>query len=330
MRILFITSGNSKKFKIMPFIKVQGQSLAKEGIDVKYFTINGKGIEGYLSSGLRLKKYLKKNKFDIIHAHYTLSGWSALIGITGTCNTPLVLSLMGSDTYGEFIDKNKIKFSSRLNTILTYLIQPFVDRIISKSKNINKFVYLKNKSHIILNEIILNKFYPANNSFRSELKLDNNKKYILFLGDKTNIRKNYYLAARSVQYINDPDVKLIAPYPITHIEVYKYINSVDVLLLTSFAEGSPNTIKEAMACNCPIVSTKVGDVNYLLNGLDGCYIADFDIRDLAHKIKKAINFSINYSGTKGRQRLIKLGLDSESVAKKLITIYNQILSYDIK
>ena len=48
-------------------------------------------------------------------------------------------------------------------------------------------------------------------------------------------------------------------------QLVKYYNSVDCLILTSFHEGSPNVIKEAMACNLPIVSTKVGDVEEIIN-----------------------------------------------------------------
>jgi glycosyltransferase involved in cell wall biosynthesis len=97
-----------------------------------------------------------------------------------------------------------------------------------------------------------------------------------------------------------------------------YYNAADVFLLTSQSEGSPNTIKEAMACNCPIVTTNVGDVKTVIGTTKGCYIALHDIRDIADKLKKALYFC---SKTTGRERIINLGLDSNTIAEKIIKIY---------
>src|SRR6056297_2997708 len=113
MRVLFVASGNSNTFDVAPFIKSQGKSLEKLGIKVDYFPVLGKGIIGYLKSGLRLNKHLNSSKkYDIIHAHYSLSGWSAVIG---SKDIPVVLSLMGSDTYGIYVGHKKVKLSSRIN-----------------------------------------------------------------------------------------------------------------------------------------------------------------------------------------------------------------------
>lgn len=322
MRVLFISSSNSAKFNVSPFIKAQGEALTALGVDVSFFPIKGKGIIGYYKSGLRLRKYLKNNDFDIIHAHFSLSGWSAIIG---SIKIPIVLSLMGSDAYGEFIGENKVIPSSKKNTLLTYCIQPFVSKIISKSKNIEKYVYLKNKSHVIPNGVLLNKFYPINEDFRKELGLQNDKLNVLYLGDKKNVRKNYLLAKKAINLVNNSKVQLIAPNPVPYTLIPKYLNAVDVLLLTSFAEGSPNIIKEAMACNLPIVSTKVGDVEWLLNELEGCYVASFDPFEFSKKLIKALEFSEKTGRTKGRNRIIELGLDSKTIASKIIKIYNSIL-----
>ena len=63
MKVLFVSSGNNK-FGISPIIKSQGLSLEKEGVEVEYFTINGKGFGGYIKSIPRLRKYVKKNKYS--------------------------------------------------------------------------------------------------------------------------------------------------------------------------------------------------------------------------------------------------------------------------
>lgn len=318
MKVLFVCSGNSTNFPIVPFIKAQGESLVDAGLEVDYFTIKGKGLLGYVKSGLRLRRFIKTNHYDIIHAHFTLSGWSALIG---SGNTPIVLSLMGTDAYGNYIGNNKINFKTRLYSILTLLIQPFVAAIISKSPNIEKYVYLKNKSHILPNGVNTSLFRPLVHGYREELGLEEDKQYVLFLGNKEKPVKNYTLAQQALESLKLTNVELINPYPLPHSEVAKYLNSVNLLVVPSFMEGSPNVVKEAMACNCPIVATDVGDIKWVLGDTKGCFISSFDTKDFAQKIKLALEFSESFGKTAGEQRISMLGLSIESVASKLIDIY---------
>jgi teichuronic acid biosynthesis glycosyltransferase TuaC len=322
VKVLFVSSG-TKGEQPGPIVVAQGESIGKLGIDIHYFAINRKGIKGYLNECIRLYKYLRRNNFDIIHAHYTLSGWVAFLARP---KVPIVLSLMGDDAYGSYIGERKTILLSRYLTFLTLLIQPFVSMLISKSRNIEKYIYKKNKSIIIPNGVNLETFQVCKNGFRGDLKLAENKYYVLFLGNKEDIRKNYKLAEESIRLLNQQNVELINPYPIDHNMIFKYLNSVNVFILTSFIEGSPNVIKEAMACNCPIVSTPVGDVEWLLGNTDGCYIASFDARDYAQKIKMAIDFSKYKGRTESRKRLLELGLDAPTVARKIINVYEEVLS----
>lgn len=323
MKVLFVSSGNSTNADVAPFIKAQGESLQSLGIDIQYFKILGKGISGYLKAVSKLRKYLKKNPTDIIHAHYTLSGWSAVLTFP---RQPVVLSLMGDDAYGEYVGVKKINYFSRFLTFSTYLIQPFVKAIICKSKYIESFVYLKNKSYIIPNGINLNKIKNSDHDFKDELSLDPQKKHILFLGNTKSRRKNFMLAKSAVNVINSEEVALLSPYPVSHNQVFKYLNSVDVFVLTSFMEGSPNVIKEAMSCNCPIVSTDVGDVKWILGDTEGCFIAAFDPYDFAKKILLALEFAKNIGRTKGKERILELDLNVENVAKKIMIVYKKVLS----
>lgn len=327
MKILFMCSGNSKNFNIVPFIKAQGESLIKIGVDVDYYPVIGKGFLGYLKVAFDLRKYLKKKQYDIIHAHFTLSGWAAVIG---SGKTPVVLSLMGSDAYGEYVGVNKVLLKSRLNTFLTFLIQPFVRAIICKSRNIEKYVYLKHKSYIIPNGINKDKFKPALKGFRTELNLSSRRKYILFLGSKSNVRKNYMLVHNAVARLDSEEITLINPYPVSHNEIPKYLNSVNVLVVSSLMEGSPNVIKEAMACNCPIVSTDVGDVRWVLGETKGCYVASFDAEDFAEKVRLALKFSEEKGRTNGERRIKELGLESETIAEHIKAVYKKVLIIMLK
>jgi teichuronic acid biosynthesis glycosyltransferase TuaC len=321
MRILFVCSGNNS-FGIIPFIKDQGESLKRQGLEVDYFPIVGKGFSGYVNAVQKLRYYLKGKQYDLIHAHYTLSGWVALFSAG---KIPVVLSLMGSDTCGKYVGVNKVLLKSKFETFLTRLIQPFVKAIISKSANIERHVYIKDKSYIIPNGINIQKFTPEFENGQKIPVLKNSKKQILFLGNTTNYGKNYTLAKAALEQLNRSDVELVSPYPVPHQQVPTYLNSADVLVLSSLNEGSPNVIKEAMACNCPIVSTDVGDVRWVLGETKGCYIASFDIKDFSEKMRHALNYSETVGRTTGVQRILDLGLDSETIAKRIIDVYRKVL-----
>lgn len=322
MKVLFVCSGNVKGFDVVPFIREQGEAIRRSGVDVDYFPVKGKGLSGYLKASFRLRRHLKQNHYDLIHAHFILSGYAAVFA---SRKTPVVLSLMGSDAYGEYGGENKVFLFSRYLTLLTFLIQPFVRAIISKSSNIEKYVYLKQRSFIVPNGIDTAKFRSSPKDYRDELALNADKKQVLFLGSKNSVRKNLKLAQNALSCLNRNDVELINPYPVSHEAIPKYLNSVHVLAVCSYMEGSPNVIKEAMACNCPIVATNVGDIKWVFGETEGCYIASFKPEDYAVKLKEALRFSEDHRRTRGEQRIQELALDSATVAERIIEIYNKVL-----
>lgn len=323
MKVLFVCSGNVKGFDVVPFIREQGEALRELGVDVEYFPVKGKGLKGYWAACRELRAYLKNHHFDLIHAHFILSGYVARLA---SRKTPVVLSLMGSDAYGQYVGENKVTLLSRSLTLLTYFIQPFVSAIISKSENIERYVYLKRKSFLIPNGVDTRKFHACNSGFRAELALRDDKKQILFLGSKKSVRKNFKLVKKAVEYLNRNDVELVHPYPVSHITVPKYLNSVAVLAVASYMEGSANVIKEAMACNCPIVATDVGDARWVLGTTEGCYIASFRADEYAAKLNEALRFAETRGRTRGEQRIRELGLDQKTVAQRVIQVYKTVLS----
>ena len=113
MKVLFVCSGDNQ-FGIVPFIKSQANGIINEGNQLDFFPISGSGKLKYLSNVLKLKKHLTKNKYGIIHAHYSFSGWTVVLSLT---KTPIVLSLMGSDTYGFYKLFNKGPFISILRVL---------------------------------------------------------------------------------------------------------------------------------------------------------------------------------------------------------------------
>jgi len=324
MNILFVCSGNSTHFAIAPFIKVQGESLSDLGINVSYFSIHGKGIKGYIKNIPKLRRHLKNNKYDLIHAHYALSGLVAILSIP---KTPVICSFMGSDAYGDTNKRGKVKLNSYVEITLAKFIQPFLKKIIVKSPNILETIWLKKKSIIIPNGVDLNQFNVLDKKkCRNKLNLNQDETMVLFLGNPNSTRKNIYLLKQSLKILNNPAIKLINPYPINHSEMVYWINAADVIALTSFNEGSPNVIKEAMACNATIVSTKVGDVPWLFNNTEGLFLGDFNSTGFSVALKNALNYAEKNHKAEARKRILDLKLDSESIAKRILALYSEVFT----
>lgn len=311
MKILFVCSGNTKEGDAI--IKNQGNSLINIGdYRIEYYFIKGKGICGYLKKILPLRKYLKQNNFDVIHAHYSLSAFIA--SLAGA--RPLVVSLMGSDVKSGWFYKWIIR-------VFNYCF--FWKVIMVKSEDMKEALGMK-KVFVMPNGVDLGRFKPLD-KIECQLKLgwNVNRRHLLFAANPERYEKNYALVESAVNIINDANIQIHFLKNIPNAETPFWYNAADVVILTSLWEGSPNAIKEAMACNCPIVATRVGDVEWLFGDEVGCFLTDFDINICVRQINEAILFSRENGKTNGRRRINMLGLDSKNVAGKLEDIYKSIL-----
>ena len=153
------------------------------------------------------------------------------------------------------------------------------------------------------------------------------KKHILFAANPNRYEKNFELAQKAYDLIKNDNIDLHYLDNVNNEDIPIYYSAANIILLTSLWEGSPNVIKEAMTCNKPIVSTDVGDVKWLLGDEPGHFISNFKPEDISVKIKQALEFSKNYEKTKGRHRIVELGLDTETIAKKIIEVYTKAISF---
>ena len=305
MRVLFVASGNHGK--ISPVVKAQGDSLAKAGIEVDYFLIKGKGIKGYLGQIQPLRNYWKKGNFDVVHAHFSFSSYVASLARV----KPLVVSLMGSDLKATPWNKKMIRFFS----------MAFRWReIIVKSRDMA--VDLPMEVHVIPNGVDTELFVPMDKEMcRQRLGWKEGVKHVLFPANPDRAEKDFPLAQEAVSLL-DYDVQSHVFENVEHKDTVYYYNAADAVLLTSKWEGSPNVIKEALACNCPLVSTDVGDVRERGEGLEGCYVAESRApQEIMGLLQKALAIE---GKTCGREKLIADGLDHLTVAKKLESIYKGV------
>jgi len=313
MKILFISSGNSE-VGISPIIRRQGESLKCSGERIYYFTIKGKGLIGYLKNVSKLRKYILNITPDIIHSHYSLSAFTTSLANFGLF-IPHVTSLMGSDVKMNNFWKSLIKINYKI----------FWKKVIVKSEDMKKSLKLSD-SEVIPNGIDLSLFKKLKVDSRRIVGFNQNRRNIIWVSNPQRSEKNYQLAEKAVDLINNENIELHIINGIKHIDIPSYMYAADVLLLTSFREGSPNVVKEAMACNLPVVATNVGDVKWLFGKEPGYFLTNFDPNDVSKKIEFAIEFKDKFIQTKGRQRLIELGLDSKTIANKIIKIYEKVQS----
>ncbi|OQC45904.1 MAG: putative teichuronic acid biosynthesis glycosyltransferase TuaC [Bacteroidetes bacterium ADurb.Bin035] len=290
-------------------MKSQADSLNNKRIELKIVSIIGKGVWGYLKNIPQLRKQIMAFNPDIIHSHYFFCG---IIAALASRKIPIVVSLMGSDTHQSKIMKLIIKLFSDYKWTKTLV----------KSEDMKIRLGLIN-AVVLSNGVDLNLFHPLDKKeCRQKLGWDLDNKYVLFASNPDRKEKNFGLAQATIDKIKINFVELKIIYNIDHSQMPVYLNAADVLLLTSKWEGSPNIVKEAMSCNLPVVATKVGDIEYLFGNTEGYYYTDPDPDKLAEKINYVLNNDIKPNG---RQRIIDLKLDSESIADKLIQLYQEVI-----
>jgi teichuronic acid biosynthesis glycosyltransferase TuaC len=307
MRILFVCRAN-KAGKPNIIVYNQANTICDEVYNVQFYLITGNGIPAYLKHVFKLRRFVKTHQFDIIHAHYSFSGYvAALAG----CN-PLVVSLMGSDAY----------MSSFWRRISAFFYRYCWTHTIVKSEEMKQILNFT-KAEIVPNGVNLSLFQVKDKSVaRKHLGLPLDKLVVLFIADISRPEKNYSLAKESVALLNRDDVILLPVFNTPHDKIPDYLSAGDVLFVTSKWEGSVNVVKEALACNLPIVSTDVGDVRRNIEDVQGCFIGDSTPQDLSKKLTIALNIK---NRTNGRDELIKLKLDSNTVARRLIDIYESLI-----
>ncbi len=314
MKVLIVCSGNAGR--ISPYIQEQVDSLKRFDIAFDYYSITGKGIPGYISNLNKLSKKILGFKPDLIHAHYGLSGFLTMLVRHGF---PLITTFHGSDI--NPIDPTAIK--PNVNKFLSRINHNFTNHSIFVNKDLAKSIGArKDRSTIIPCQVDLEKFFPLDRSeARAICKFSSERRYILFSSSFDNNVKNYPLAKNACSAFNN--VELIELKGYSREEVNLLLNACDLALVTSFSEGSSQFVKEAMATNCPIVSTQVGDAEMIFGDLNGCYISNFQTDDVILRIREAFQFNIKR--TKGRQRIIQLELDAKNTSQKIYNLYLKVI-----
>lgn len=317
MKILLVHSGNavggdSSKYT---FVREQGEELRKLGCEIEYYAVVGKGMMGYLRNIKPLREKLQDWKPDVVHAHYGLCGMVAVLAAKK--KVPVVVTCHNGETLTKY------------GNIISSLAIRRADYTICVAQHIYDKLYLKPNPYIIQPCGIDLKDLPLVDKevAQKEMNLSPDKINILFGGSFANARKNAPLAKAAIALLNRDDINLIEMRGFNRHQVAILFNACDMLLLPTKSEGSPQVLKEAMACNCPIVATDVADIAYLLQGVTNSYVTTFDPSDVADKIQRVIEYG---ERTNGRKRIAELKLDNPQVCETILGIYKSIRKYQWK
>lgn len=285
------------------FVATQVASLRKLGVkcDVLFLDVRKSKLELVKGIG-RVRKAVSHGQYDLIHAHFGYNGIPAAF----QKKVPFVISYCGTD------------LNHPKHRPISQWVAKRADACIVKSESLHQL--LNHPAHIIPNGVDLDRFKPGNkNDARRRLNLSPEKKYVLFVcTDLTRPEKRFELAKSAIL---NAGYELLIMNNCHPDDTPDYYVAADALILSSTYEGSPNTIKEALASNLPIVSTDVGDVKTHIRNVHNCQICDDTPTALSNGLRTIL---ADGKPSNGREKTKHLSTDY--IATQIVQLYQQILN----
>jgi glycosyltransferase involved in cell wall biosynthesis len=328
MRILAVTNmyPTLQAPALGTFVEQQIKGLRQIGFDVEVIFVDRvqRGAGAYLRLRRQVGARIAHFQPHLIHVMY--GGIMADIVTRAVNDRPTLVSFCGSDLLGELLSGVLRKLISRYGILASHRAARRACGIIVKSKNLQDALpdgVDRSKVRIIPNGIDLERFKLLNQDrCRMRLGWSGNRFHVLFPTNTGDPRKRPDLAKAAVEAVNHSGVQaeMHQLQGVPHEDVPIWLNASDVVLLTSLHEGSPNIVKEALACNIPVVSVDVGDVRERIQGVEGCYLAVPEPGDLAAKLQ------LVHAGPRRVVSRIKMQeLSLERVALQLTEFYGEVL-----
>lgn len=305
------------------FVESQMRSVAEAGVSVRVHFVDRVGKRlAYGRSALRmLMLNIEPRRVDLIHAHTGHCGVLARLQL----RYPVLVSYVGYDLYGKHQPSGEVTLKSRLEALLFRALALTFDATITKSRALEAALpgSARARNTVLPNGVDRRLFRPLSRELaRQRLGWPAHELAVLFVGDPNVPRKRFALAEEVCAGAQDSlaDVTLRVCSGVQTREVPLWMNGADVLLLTSMAEGSPNVIKEAMACNLPIVAVDVGDVAEVVRGTRRCRVTGHSREALIVALLEVLRGAPARSD--GRERTGHLAL--EAIATRLVRIYRRV------
>jgi teichuronic acid biosynthesis glycosyltransferase TuaC len=321
LRVLMVTSEwptAERPFDVSYLVR-QVDFLRRAGVEIEVFSFRGaRKPMNYLRAWKRLQTRLRQESFDLVHAQF---GQSALLAVPRSL--PLVVTFHGCDIQGVKDEAGRPTLGGRFLQQLCRLIARRADAVIVVSERMKQFLPSSVAAPIIPIGLDLDTIPTMPRDVaRRELGLPLDERLVLFVGSPTEPVKRYPLAQQAVAALNRTmPATLVLGSGRPHREILVLMNACDALVVTSIQEGSPGVVKEALACNLPIVSLNVGDVPMRVKGIAGCEIcADERPETIAASLERVLTRGERIRGREAVQEL-----DEPVVAEKVIAVYRSVL-----
>ena len=318
-KILFVIPGKKDDSKNMIFARRQIDSLPEKLIDKHIFFLEHRSLNiQTIKEFFRLSRTIEKISPDIVHAHYgTVTSFVTLLA---SGNRKFVMSVRGNDVNPDF---SLSPFRRQIGLFLTKFSALFAQKIFSVSLDLKKKLWKISQANteIIPSGIDLNHFSPTS-TIDAKKKLDYSEtdKVMIFYAGNSDPVKREDLADKVVQIVKTEFPNLIYKKVKRNVDpkdMPLHLSASDCLILTSENEGSPNIIKEASACNLPVVSFDVGDVSQILKNDRISYVDKS--RNCGNLANAAIKILQNGLRSSNRENISYLSIDV--IASKLTKIY---------
>lgn len=324
MKILWVTNmwPDQKRPWYGSFVYSQAQSLLQLGVDLDVFYVPGYESDWrYIAAAARMMKRAARERWDIVHAHY---GHSAVLSLFQR-RAPLVVSYCGDDLLGTPGSTGNATKSS------AWLAKGFAQIARLSAATITKSDEMalrlppsaRRRNYVIPNGVDLAVWSPKpRDEARRAVGWNEAGNVALFVGNPANPRKNFRAASDAISLLRGSgvDVTLKVAWEIEPSLLPAFMSAADVLVFPSYLEGSPNTVKEAMAMQLPIVAAPAGDIPERLAGVKGGYVVEREPSMLAAAVEKALAV-----GRPEELRLAVEPLEMTRVAQRIIHVYDELL-----
>lgn len=309
------------------FVKSQMDSIAASGVVVETLFIDGRlGIGQYLRGFGRVRQVAATGRFDIIHAHFGLTGF-----VAAWSRMPMVVSFCGDDLNGTVRASGGSSLKSHITVFLSQLAGLRADGIICKSHRLRDRLWRardRARAEVVPNGVDTARFRPGDRvTARNALGVGLEERLVFFPHSRHQAVKRFDLAEAAVTQLAEQGMKvrLWIPEQVPHDQMPLYYQAADCMLLTSDREGSPNAIKEALCCDIPVVSVDAGDVSRWLGMVAGCALVDRTPSAIAEGIRQVLAGPGSVDG-----RAIREQVGIQEIAARVIEIYQRARSRRVK